>query len=103
MYVCMYVGNIEFNKLVRENAIVTDAESADNLFRILSQNRASESHDHISEHKSHMITSREHTVQSHMITVRSHDHISEHKSHMITPREHTVQSHMITSVNIRVT
>jgi hypothetical protein len=35
------LSNIEFNKLVRENAIVTDAESADNLFRILSQNRAS--------------------------------------------------------------
>ena len=49
MYVCMYklyVGNTEFNKLVRENAIATDAESADNLFKILSQTRASESHDH---------------------------------------------------------
>ena len=40
---CVSTGNCEFNKLVRENAIVTDAESADNLFKILSQNRASES------------------------------------------------------------
>lgn len=38
----MLLGNAEFRKMVRENAIVTDAESVDNLFRILSQNRASE-------------------------------------------------------------
>ena len=41
--ICVFTeGNAEFNKMVRENAIVTDAESADNLFKILSQSRASE-------------------------------------------------------------
>ena len=38
----LLLGINEFRKLVRENAIVTDAESADNLFRLLSQNSASE-------------------------------------------------------------
>ena len=48
-------GNAEFNKLVRENAIVTDAESADNLFKILSQNRASESSTSLCGHLIFMI------------------------------------------------